>query len=158
EEGSLTIFVGGAAETYEYGAPLFNILGKKSFYLGESGSGAKMKLVVNVLLGVGMQAIAEAIALGERSGLHKEALIDVLRETAVISPGHKMKLENARGENYAATFPLRLMLKDYRLILNQAAECSVPMRTTAVSQAIWSAEWGRRMEEDYSAGIRLMDG
>ncbi|HZR45240.1 MAG TPA: NAD(P)-dependent oxidoreductase [Candidatus Manganitrophaceae bacterium] len=157
EEGSLTIFVGGAAETYEYGAPLFNVLGKKHFYLGESGSGATMKLVVNVLLGVGMQAIAEAIALREKSGLHKGALIDVLRETAVISPGHKMKLENARGENYPATFPLRLMLKDYRLILNQAAECSVPMPTTAVSQALCSAEEARGMEEDYSAVIRLME-
>ena len=43
----------------------------KYFYLGPSGSGATMKLVVNTLLGIGMQAIAEAVALGEKARLDR---------------------------------------------------------------------------------------
>lgn len=157
EEGSLTIFVGGLAETYAYCHPIFDLLGKKHFYLGGSGNGATMKLVANVLLGVGMQAVAEAVALGEKCGLAKEPLLHVLGETAVISPGHRMKLENARREEYPAAFPLRLMLKDYRLILNQAAECAVPLPTTAVAEALCAAESVKGTEEDYSAVIRLME-
>ncbi len=156
EEGSLTIFVGGTVEVYEYCTPIFGLLGKKRFYMGESGNGAMMKLVANVLLGVGMQAVAEAVALGEKCGLEKEPLLHVLGETAVISPGHKLKLENARREEYPASFPVRLMLKDYRLILNQAAECLVPMPTTAVAETLCAAENTQGIEEDYSAVIRLM--
>lgn len=156
EEGGLTIFVGGSAETYEYCHPLFDLFGKKHFYLGGSGNGAAMKLVANVLLGVGMQAVAEAVVLGEKCGLAKEPLLHVLGETAVISPGHQMKLENARREEYPAAFPLRLMLKDYRLILNQAAECSASLPATAVAEALCAAESAKGIEEDYSAVIRLM--
>jgi len=46
----------------------------KYFYLGPSGSGATMKLVVNTLLGIGMQAIAEAVAFGEKAGLERKRL------------------------------------------------------------------------------------
>ena len=45
-----------------------------------------MKLVVNTLLGVGMQAIAEAVVLGEKAGLDRGRLLDVLSKTAVIAP------------------------------------------------------------------------
>ncbi|MBI3804653.1 MAG: NAD(P)-dependent oxidoreductase [Nitrospirae bacterium] len=157
EEGSLVILVGGPAETYEYCRPIFDVLGKKHFHMGESGSGSMMKLVVNTLLGVGMQAVAEAMALGEKCGLEKEALIDVLKETAVISPGHKMKLENARRGEYPATFPIRLMEKDFRLILNQAAACGISMPTTAVAEQLCIAERAKGAEDDYSAVIRLME-
>jgi len=52
---------------------IFRVIARKFFYLGPSGSGAIMKLVVNTLLGIGMQAIAEAVALGEKSGLDRNA-------------------------------------------------------------------------------------
>ena len=69
EQGSLVIFVGGEQETYQQCKPILDILGQSSFYMGPSGMGTTMKLVVNTLLGLGMQALAEAIALGEKAGL-----------------------------------------------------------------------------------------
>ena len=78
EQGSLLIFVGGEQESYQQCKPILGILGQNSFYLGPSGMGTTMKLVVNTLLGLGMQALAEAITLGEKAGLEKEVLIDVL--------------------------------------------------------------------------------
>ena len=50
------------------------MVARKYFYLGPSGSGATMKLVVNSLLGIGMQAIAEAVALGEKAGLDRKSI------------------------------------------------------------------------------------
>src|SRR5438105_1813286 len=56
EQGSLVIFVGGERETYQRCKPILDILGQNSFYMGPSGMGTTMKLVVNTLLGLGMQA------------------------------------------------------------------------------------------------------
>src|SRR5213596_3621170 len=61
-----------------------------------------MKLCVNTLLGLGVQALAEAIALGVKAGLPRERFLQVLGETAVVSPSQKSKLENARKDDYPA--------------------------------------------------------
>ena len=65
ENGLLTLFGGGNKDCFESAESIFRVIAKNYFYLGPSGSGATMKLVVNTLLGIGMQAIAEAVALGE---------------------------------------------------------------------------------------------
>jgi 3-hydroxyisobutyrate dehydrogenase-like beta-hydroxyacid dehydrogenase len=78
--------------------------GREKRYMGASGMGTTMKLVVNTLLGLGMQALAESIALGEKAGLEKGLLLDVLDQTAVLTPGQKSKLDNVRQEQYPTTF------------------------------------------------------
>ncbi len=60
ENGLLTLFGGGDKQRFNAAESIFRVIAKKYFYLGPSGSGATMKLVVNTLLGIGMQAIAEA--------------------------------------------------------------------------------------------------
>jgi hypothetical protein len=59
-----------------------------------------MKLVVNTLLGVGMQAIAEAVALGQKAGLNRDRLFDVLSHTAVVAPAHVGKLAKVARNDY----------------------------------------------------------
>jgi 3-hydroxyisobutyrate dehydrogenase len=71
EQGALVIFVGGEQETYQRRRPLLEPLGSSIFYLGASGAGMTMKLVANTLLGLGMQALAEAITLGRKRGWRK---------------------------------------------------------------------------------------
>ncbi len=159
EQGQLLIFVGGERGIYEQCRPILDVLGKQSFYMGPSGMGTSMKLVVNTLLGLGLQVVAEAIALGEKSGIEKNLLLDVLGQTSVISPGHKAKLDNVRREEYPDNFGLALMYKDFGLILDQAAQLSVPMPATAAAQQIYAAalvaEHGQ--EEDYSVVMRFME-
>jgi 3-hydroxyisobutyrate dehydrogenase-like beta-hydroxyacid dehydrogenase len=161
EQGQLVIFVGGEQPIYDRCRPILGVLGRESFYLGPASSGATMKLCVNTLLGLGIQALAEAIALGLKSGLERESFLAALGETAVISPSQKSKLENARKGEYPATFPLRLMLKDLGLILRNAMELSVPMPATAAAQQVCIAERNRQSadgrDEDFSSVIRAMD-
>jgi 3-hydroxyisobutyrate dehydrogenase-like beta-hydroxyacid dehydrogenase len=64
EQGTLTLFGGGDEKIFHNTERIFRAVAQQYFYLGPSGSGTTMKLVVNTLLGVGMQAIAEAVALG----------------------------------------------------------------------------------------------
>jgi 3-hydroxyisobutyrate dehydrogenase-like beta-hydroxyacid dehydrogenase len=78
ESGALTLFGGGEREFFEAAQPIFAAIGSQWFYMGPSGSGVAMKLVVNTLLGLGMQAIAESLALGLGLGLPRELLFDTL--------------------------------------------------------------------------------
>ena len=116
-----------------------------------------MKLVVNALLGVGMQAIAEAVALGQKAGLNRDRVFDVLSHTAVIAPAHIGKLTRAASNDYSSQFAMRLMNKDFRLILETAAEMQVPMPVTAAAFQINTAEAADYSEEDFSAVIRRME-
>jgi 3-hydroxyisobutyrate dehydrogenase-like beta-hydroxyacid dehydrogenase len=157
EEGQLVILVGGTEEVYRKFLPILHVLGRQSFYMGPAGSGTATKLCLNTLLGVGIQALAEAIALGLRSGLDNQRLLQVLGETAVLSPSQKSKLEHARTGEYPATFPLRLMYKDFSLIAQRALELSVAMPSTAAAAQVCAVEHARheaRGDEDFSAVIR----
>lgn len=161
EQGQLVIFVGGEEDAFQKCGPILAVLGSKTFYLGPSGAGATMKLCVNTLLGLGVQALAEAIALGVKAGLPRERFLQVLGETAVVSPSQRSKLENARQEEYPAAFALRLMFKDFGLILEAAMELSVPMPATAAAVQIAAMEHARQLasntDEDFSVVVRAME-
>lgn len=160
-EGQLVIFVGGEEDVYQKCQPILTVLGSKTFYLGPSGAGATMKLCVNTLLGLGVQALAEAIALGVKAGLPRERFLQVLGETAVVSPSQKAKLENARKDEYRPAFALRLMFKDFGLIVATAMELSVPMPATAAAVQVAAAEYARQAaahsDEDFSVVVRAME-
>jgi 3-hydroxyisobutyrate dehydrogenase-like beta-hydroxyacid dehydrogenase len=157
EQGSLVIFVGGEQETYQQCKPILDVLGKSSFYMGASGMGTTMKLVVNTLLGLGMQALAEAIVLGEKAGIEKRLLLDVLGQTTVLTPGQKSKLENVKREQYPNNFALSLMHKDFRLVLSEAYDLSVSMPATAAAQQMYTAAMAKAMDEDFSIIIKFME-
>ena len=157
EQGSLVIFVGGDQQTYEQCKPSLDVLGENSFYMGASGMGTTMKLVVNTLLGLGMQALAEAIALGEKAGLEKGLLLDVLGQTTVLTPGQKSKLENVKREEYPTNFALSLMHKDLSLVLSQAYDLSVSMPATAAAQQMYTAAMAKGRDADFSLMIQFME-
>ncbi len=156
EQGSLVIFVGGEEEIYRRCKPILNVLGHEVFYIGQSGMGNTMKLVVNTLLGLGLQALAEAIALGEKAGIDRGLLLDVLGKTAVVSPSQKSKLENVRRDEYPVNFALSLMYKDFGLVLNEASELSVPMPSTAAAQQMYAAAQVKEGDQDFGVVIRFM--
>jgi 3-hydroxyisobutyrate dehydrogenase-like beta-hydroxyacid dehydrogenase len=94
KEGKLVIFVGGEQETYQQCEPILKEMGQQIYYMGENGNGVTMKLVVNTMLGLGLQALAEALTLGEKAGIDKHQLIEVLGQTTVMAPAYKAKLAN----------------------------------------------------------------
>ncbi len=157
EQGSLVIFVGGEQETYQQCKPILDMLGQSSFYMGPSGMGTTMKLVVNTLLGLGMQALAEAITLGEKAGIEKGLLLDVLGQTTVLTAGQKAKLANVKREQYPTQFALSLQHKDLGLILSEADEVSVSMPATAAAQQMYNAALAKGMNEDFSIMIKFME-
>jgi 3-hydroxyisobutyrate dehydrogenase len=161
EEGQLVIFVGGERAAYERCRPILAVLGRESFYVGPAGAGSTMKLCVNALLGLGVQALAEAIALGLKAGLDRDRFLDVLGSTVVLSASQRSKLENVRRDAYPPTFPLRLMSKDFGLIIDTARRLSVAMPATTSAQQVCAAEAARQRassgDEDFSSVVRAME-
>jgi 3-hydroxyisobutyrate dehydrogenase len=157
EEGTLTLLAGGDQELFLAAEPLFHAVAKQYFLLGGAGAGTAMKLVVNTLLGVGMQAIAEAVVLGEKSGLDRERLLEVLSHTALIAPAHFGKLARIAINDYTPQFPLRLMNKDFQLILKAASQEHINMPVTEAAFRINSDELAHANEEDFSAVLRRME-
>ncbi len=157
ENGLLTLFGGGDKECFDSAESIFRAIAQKCFYLGPSGSGATMKLVVNTLLGIGMQAIAEAVALGEKAGLNRNRLLDVLSQTAVVAPAHVGKLQRAMKSDYSPQFPIRLMNKDFGLILNLAAAVGARMPAAGAAFEINARQSDEGAEQDFSAVILQME-
>jgi len=157
EAGALTLFGGGDRNVFEASEAIFSAIAKQWFYMGTSGSGVAMKLVVNTLLGVGMQAIAEAVALGSRLDLPRDLLLDTLAKTAVVAPAHVGKLGTAKKHDYSPQFPVRLMRKDFGLVLNSAERLGLSIPSTEAAAIVNSAEAESGIEEDFSAVIRRME-
>ena len=157
EQGMVTLLGGGDPEVFASLAPIFRIIAKQYFCLGPAGSGTAAKLVVNTLLGVGMQGVAEACAFGERQGLDREQLLTVLSKTAVVAPAHLGKLLRAIHEDYGPQFALRLMNKDFRLILETASKLNLTLPLTEAAFQINSEAFPLGPDQDYSIVIREME-
>ncbi len=157
EQGMVTLLGGGEAEIFAAVEPIFDTIAKQCFLLGPSGSGTAAKLVVNTLLGVGMQAVAEACVLGEKQGLDRQQLLTVLSKTAVVAPAHVGKLLRAIHNDYTPQFPLRLMNKDFRLILEVASNLNLVLPATEAAFQINSDATALEPDLDFSLVIREME-
>jgi 3-hydroxyisobutyrate dehydrogenase-like beta-hydroxyacid dehydrogenase len=77
-EGILTFIVGGKKEIFEQCRPIFNAMGKKAVYMGESGSGSKTKLANNAIVAANLIALSENLALVKKSGLDPALFLEVI--------------------------------------------------------------------------------
>jgi 3-hydroxyisobutyrate dehydrogenase-like beta-hydroxyacid dehydrogenase len=157
EQGTLVLFGGGNQVCFDAAESIFRAIARSHFYMGASGSGATMKLVVNTLLGIGMQAIAEAVGLGEKAGLERNRLLEVLSQTAVVAPAHAGKLQRAKISDFTPQFPLPLMNKDLGLILSLAAAVQARMPATEAAFEVNARRLDEGKEEDFSAVILEME-
>src|SRR6266567_4083010 len=114
-EAKLVFWVGADTADLERIRPLLLCMGNKIVHAGGHGMGTSMKMVVNLLLGTGMAAFAEAMALGEGLGISRKMLFDSLLGTPAVAPFLASKREKIERGNYEAEFPLRWMQKDMHL-------------------------------------------
>jgi 3-hydroxyisobutyrate dehydrogenase-like beta-hydroxyacid dehydrogenase len=139
EAGTITLLAGGDRDTFEQCIPLYESIAKQWFLIGPGASGVEMKLVVNLLLGVGMQALAEAISLGRHLQIDGDVLLDVLSKTAVIPPAFLGKFRKVKNGDYAPEFPLRLMSKDLNLVVEAAASSGASLPAATAAQQSFAA-------------------
>jgi 3-hydroxyisobutyrate dehydrogenase-like beta-hydroxyacid dehydrogenase len=151
EAGTVTLLAGGDQDTFDQCKPIYESIAKQWFRMGAGSSGVQMKLVVNLLLGVGMQAVAEAVSLGEHQQLDKTVLLDVLSKTAVIPPALVGKFKKIEDEDYSPQFPLRLMSKDMDLILETAKTVGADLPAACATKSVLDANVQAHGDLDLSA-------
>ncbi len=151
-EAKLIFWVGADMADLERIRPLLLCMGNKIVHTGGHGTGTSMKMVINLLLGTGMAAFAEAMALGEGLGISRKMLFDSLLGTPAVAPFLASKREKIESGNYEAEFPLRWMQKDMHLASVSAYESGVAMPLTNMTKEIYRlAMRGGHDTKDFSA-------
>jgi len=151
EAGTITLLAGGDQNTFERCTPIYESLAKQWFLIGRGSSGIQMKLVVNLLLGVDMQAIAEAVSLGEHLRIDRNVLLDVLSKTTVIPPAFVGKVQKIKHNDYSPEFPLRLMSKDMDLAMEAAKASGADLPAARVAQSVLASNLSSNGDLDLSA-------
>jgi 3-hydroxyisobutyrate dehydrogenase len=151
DAGTVTLLGGGDPDTFEQCVPIFESIARQWFLIGPGSSGVQMKLVVNLLLGLDMQAIAEAVSLGEHLQIDRNVLLDVLSKTAVIAPAMAGKIRKIRDNDYSPEFPLRLMSKDMNLVMDAAGKSGADLPAASVAQSVLASNVVASGDLDLSA-------
>ena len=157
ETGELVILAGGSKVDVEAASPILDVIGRKTVHIGSIGDGLVTKLIVNGIMALGTAALAEGLAYGDRSGIDRDTLIDVLSGLVLVSEHHKRKLAMAKAGEYRPTFTTKLMSKDMGLLLADARTCGAPMPSMAAASQLYAYASQLRPNEDYASAIAAME-
>jgi 3-hydroxyisobutyrate dehydrogenase-like beta-hydroxyacid dehydrogenase len=156
EKGELVFMIGGKQEVLDRARPVLDPLGKKFFLLGPNGAGQTVKLAMNLILALEVEALAEATALVTHAGVAGERLIEVLQSSMGRSPLMDLKAPLILKNDYPASFPLRLMHKDVRLALELARAEGIQLPAGAAALSTYGAVKDASNDDpDYAAVARF---
>jgi 3-hydroxyisobutyrate dehydrogenase len=161
--GTLTFMVGGSAAAYESVKPVLAGMGKNIVHCGDTGTGQVAKICNNLVLGITMAGVAEAMALGESLGIDPNVLGGIMNtstgrcwssDTYNPFPGVIETAPSSRG--YTGGFGTDLMLKDLGLATDAAKSVRQPAYMGALAQQLYQAMSSRGDGKlDFSAIIKL---
>jgi 3-hydroxyisobutyrate dehydrogenase len=158
-QGELRVMVGGREEDMQAIEDILDTIGREVAYLGGSGMGATMKLVLNMLMGVQMPALAEAVVFGEQAGIPRDKILQMIAGTGYSSPVMTFRcpmIGERKFEN--AMFKLGLMRKDMMLVLERSQELGVPMPVTESAYAMLTAAKAQGLGDlDVAAIVALQE-
>ncbi len=156
--GKLTIIVSGDAEAYRRCEDVFKTLGRKTFYMGEKEEARYMKLVLNMMIGVTCEILAEALTFGKKSGLNWNQMLEIIGDSAVASPFVLYKMKQLVERNFKPMFTASLMAKDFDLALDVGQELDIATPITSqVRQLLGVLKATGRSDLDLSALVLLME-
>jgi len=157
--GELNFLVGGEPAVLEKVRPVLAAMSKTITLLGPSGSGALVKLINNFVCGVQVAALAEGLAMIERSKLDHQKALEILTNGAPGSPLVKMVSARMMARDYTPNFLLKLMTKDLRYALEEGKKSSLDLETAAVAlKKFQSAIDANLGDKDMAAIIETLRG
>ena len=133
EQGTLSVMVGGNAKALAQAMPVFKAFGDKIFHVGDSGAGATVKLVNNLLVGINMVATMEALVLGVKGGLSVQTLKEVISASSGSSKIFEGMVDLIATRSpepppgQTAASGLHTIGKDVKLAAEMAQNLSVPL-------------------------------
>lgn len=144
--GTLTFMVGGPASAFDQAGPILSAMGKNLVHCGDSGNGQVAKIANNMLLGISMVGVAEAMALGVALGMDAKVLAGIINTSSgrcwssEINNPFPGVLENApASRGYSGGFGTDLMLKDLGLATEAAKHVRQPVLLGAAAQQLYQS-------------------
>jgi 3-hydroxyisobutyrate dehydrogenase len=144
-QGTLTVLVSGEKEAYEKALPLIQKIGKAIFYLEKPSVATKMKLINNLVLGAFMTSLAEALSFGEKNGLDRAVVLDILSAGAGNSAVLNAKKEKLLKEDFSRQFSSALMYKDLHYLQDLARSFSKPLFMGSIAKEIFGMALAKGM-------------
>ncbi|MPW21672.1 3-hydroxyisobutyrate dehydrogenase [Paraburkholderia sp. CNPSo 3157] len=161
--GTLTFMVGGSAQVYEQVKPVLISMGKNIVHCGDTSTGQVAKICNNLVLGITMAGVSEAMALGEALGIDPKVLGGIINtstgrcwssDTYNPFPGVIETAPSTRG--YTGGFGTDLMLKDLGLATDAAKLARQPVYLGALAQQLYQTMSTKGAGKlDFSAVIKL---
>ena len=156
EKGELVFMVGGEPEVLKAAEPVLGVMGKRWFQLGPNGAGQTVKLAMNLILALEVDALAEALALVTGAGFSGEKLVEVMQSSMARAGVLDVKAPLLLKGEYPPSFPLRLMHKDVGLALDLAKEVGVTLPAGQAAYSTYSAVKAAAKEDlDYAAVMKF---
>lgn len=157
QAGGLWIVVGGDRAVYDRALEVLEPISETTHYMGDAGSGAKMKLVGNLIVAAQLEALGEALTLAKNAGLDLSDVLGVLHVTDFKSPIFDGVGAAVLAGDYSPSFALKWMLKDANLVATFADRLNSPIPGTMATRATIAEAvgegWG---EENASALIKVL--
>ncbi|BCV23079.1 NAD(P)-dependent oxidoreductase [Moorella sp. Hama-1] len=157
--GKLTIMVGGPEEVFWQVKPVLECLGEKIYHVGDVGAGDAVKVVNNLLLGINMAAVAEALVLGAKAGLKPEVMLEIIGNSSGQSYAFKAKVPNfVLPGRFEPGFAIDLQAKDLDLALQTARENDVPLMLGGLARQVYALARARGLGgQDIAAVIKVWE-
>jgi 2-hydroxy-3-oxopropionate reductase len=156
--GTLAIMAGGSAEDFERARPVLEVLGSTLVHVGDTGTGQVVKACNQLVVALTIQAVAEALVLGSRSGVAPETVVSVLAGGLAGSRVLEVRGPNMLAHDFTPGFTLDLHHKDLGIALATARSQGVSLPATAlVDQAIGSLRTRGHGGEDHSALLTYVE-
>lgn len=158
EDGTLSIMVGGEEADFERARPLFEAMGRTITHVGGPGAGQTVKACNQIVVAVVIEAVSEALVLGERAGVEPSKILDVLSGGLAGNRVMDVKRERFLSRDFSPGGKSRFHLKDLGIALAAARESGVPLPVTAMVHEMFGAlVAGGRGDQDHSALLALLD-
>lgn len=155
----LVIIVGGEKEDFEACRHIFDGFSRAAYYMGSVGSGARTKIIINLILAGNRFALAEGLVLAEKIGLEPENLLSILQDSACSSKTMVDKGPKMIRADYSKQGQIKTALKDSRLMIEQGQRFSSPMLLTSMfSQLLQVAYEKGYAEKDSTAFYEILRG
>jgi len=155
--GELSIMVGGDEEDFERATPLFEAMGSPT-HVGEAGSGQIVKACNQIIVGIVLEGVSEALVLGSKAGVDPAKLIDAVSGGLAGTKVMDQKRDNWLEHDFEPGFRIELHHKDLGIALATAREVGVPLPVTAlVDQMLQELQVKDRGALDHSALLTVLE-
>jgi 3-hydroxyisobutyrate dehydrogenase-like beta-hydroxyacid dehydrogenase len=158
ENATLIFIVGGREASVAKLQPLFSAMGKQVVHVGPNSHGLGAKLGMNLMIALIYEGFAEALTLARKLGVDQQKLFSLINASMVKSGVVEYKIPFVEKRDFSPNFPLRLMYKDIRLMLDAGKETGVELPGLETVREIYEeSRAAGQADLDYASTLTVLE-